>query len=356
MASGVSMIPHNRPCITTEDKASVEAVLCSNWIAEGPAVRALESSFVGYFGGGSACALSSGTAALFLALKVLNAATGDTVAVPTYACSALLNAVFMTGAMPQVVDVRADDFCLNPAEVERQAAHARLVIAVHTFGAPADVEALHGQGRQVIEDCCQALGGMSSAGLLGTQGAAAVFSFYATKIVTSGQGGLLWSRDPAVAEAARDYREFDCRESYIPRFNFQMTDIQAALVNSQMARLAAIRARRAAIVERYLAVLPSGLSVQSGLCDTGRMAYRCTLLAPDMGCREVLRAHLASAGISCIVPIERHELLHRYLKLDPADYPVAERIADTSLSLPLYPALEDADIDQICHTLQRFRP
>lgn len=352
----MQMIPHNKVGLIAADLRAVESVLASGWIAQGPAAQALEADFVRRFGSGAACALSSGTAALFLALKGLGAGPGESVAVPTYACSALLNAIFMVGATPRVVDVRPDDFCLNPDAVMRQAADARFVIAVHAFGAPADVAGLQIRGRRVVEDCCQALGGETALGGLGTQGEAAVFSFYATKIVTGGQGGLLWSRDPAVAEAARDYRQFDCRETYVPRFNFQMTDIQAALVNSQMTRLAAIRTRRATIVGRYLDALPPGLTAQAGLGDMGRMVYRCAVLVPDRESREALRAHLTAAGIGCIVPVERFELLHRYLNLDPENYPVAERLADTALSLPLYPALSDAEVEQVCLALQGFRP
>ncbi|NWG87659.1 MAG: DegT/DnrJ/EryC1/StrS family aminotransferase [Hydrogenophilaceae bacterium] len=342
--------------ITAEDRAAVDAVLASGWIAQGPAVAALEADFVRRYGGGGACALSSGSAALFLALKSLGAGEGATVAVPSYACSALLNAVYLAGATPKVVDVLPDSFCLDPAALARQAAEAAFAIAVHTYGAPADVAALQAPGRQLIEDCCQSLGGVGVQGQLGSQGEAAVFSFYATKIVTGGQGGLVWSKAADVAEAVRYYRQFDCRESYVPRFNLQMTDIQAALVNSQLARLEAIRSRRQAIARSYLAALPAGLSVQSGLADAGRMAYRFVVLAPDLATREALRRHMEQAGVGCAVPIERYELLHRYLKLDPADFPVAERLADTSLSLPIHPGLSDAQLAQAAAALSGFRP
>lgn len=350
------LIVHNKPNLTLADRQAVDAALSSGWIAQGGQVRELESGFANRFGGGAACALSSGTASLFLALKALGAGSGEEVAVPTYACSALLNAVFMAGATPRVVDVREDDFCLDPVMVARQAATARYAIAVHAYGAPADVASLQALGKRVVEDCCQSIGGTTAIGEVGSSGDAAVFSFYATKIVTAGQGGLLWSRDPAVAEAVRDYREFDFRENYSPRFNFQMTDIQAALVNSQIARLDLIRARRAVIVARYLANLPSGFGTQAGLDRPGRMAYRFILLAPDLRSRDALRAHLSAAGVGCIVPVERFELLHRYLKLDPADFPVAERIADLSISLPLYPALNDVDVEVVCRALRAFQP
>jgi perosamine synthetase len=108
------MISHNRPLISSEDRGAVDAVLASGWIAQGPSVAALETSFVRYHASGGACAVSNGTASLFLALKALGAGAGSEVAVPSYACSALLNAVFMIGALPKVVDVLPDTFCMDP--------------------------------------------------------------------------------------------------------------------------------------------------------------------------------------------------------------------------------------------------
>ena len=348
-------IPHNRPLICPEDRLAVDATLVSGWIAQGPSVAALEAEFVRYHAGGGACAVSSGTSALLLALKALGAGAGAEVVVPSYACSALLNAVFMAGASPKVVDVLPDTFCMDPRAIQTQAPDARFVFAVHTYGAMANVEAIKKQDKVVIEDCCQALGGTVSNVPLGGTGDAAVFSFYATKIITGGQGGLVWSRDSAVAEKVRDYRQFDCRETYEPRFNFQMTDIQAALVNSQMTRLEAIRERRVHIAGSYIAAMPSGLSTQASLLDPGRMAYRFVVVTPDRAVREALRTHFATAGVECIVPIERFELLHRYLKLDPTDYPISECLADTTLSLPIHPCLSDEDVSVISNALYRFQ-
>lgn len=349
------MILHNRPLITAEDRKAVDAVLASGWLAQGPQVEALETDFVRRYGGGSACAVSSGSAALFLALKALGAGVGDKVALPTYACSALLNAVYMAGATPVVIDVLPDTFCLDPAALTVLANDARWVIPVHTYGVEADVAAIRGTNRYVVEDCCQSLGGSGTNSNLGAGGDAAVFSFYATKIVTGGQGGLVWARDARVSEAVRDYRQFDCRESYEPRFNLQMTDIQAALVNSQMTRLEAIRVRREMIARTYLGALPTGLSVQSGLMLPGRMVHRFVVVTPDLATREALRAHFERAGVGCAIPIERYELLHRYLNQNPADFPVAERLVDTTLSLPIHPGLSDAQIDQVASALNSFK-
>lgn len=350
------MIPHNRPCVTAEDRAAVDSVLASGWIAQGPAVAALEALFVARHGGGGACAVSSGTAALFLAIRALGEKQGTVVAMPSYSCSALLNAVFMAGATPRVVDVRTDSFCIDPDALAENAADAQIVVAVHTFGAPADVTALQAGGRAVIEDCCQALGGSVDGIPLGTRGAASIFSFYASKIVTGGQGGLVWSSSAATVANVRDYREFDGRDHYVPRFNLQMTDIQAALVGSQMARIEAIRARRAQIAGAYLSALPTGLGSQSGIGSPGRMTHRFVVVAPDSRTRDRLRTHMQSAGIACIAPIERFELLHRYLGLNPEAFPAAEQLADVALSLPLHLQLTDDDVTHISNTLSDFLP
>lgn len=350
------MIPHNRPWITAEDRQAVDAVLASGWIAQGPQVLALERFFVEHQGGGEACAVSSGSSALLLALQACGAGAGDAVIVPTYACSALVNAVHMAGARPVVVDVRMDDFCLDPASVDARPAASRFAIAVHAFGARADVGALQALGLSVIEDCCQSLGGLVDGRPLGGDGAAAVYSFYASKIVTGGQGGLVWSRDAGLVAHVRDYRQFDGRENYVPRFNFQMTDLQAAMVVSQLARLDTIRDRRAAARRAIVAALPAGFAAQADVDQPGRMAHRCVVVAQDLRARDALAAHLHASGIGCIVPVERFELLHRYLGLDPAAYPVAEALADRTLSLPVFPALESDALGRIVDALHRFHP
>jgi perosamine synthetase len=260
----------------------------------------------------------------------------------------------MAGAIPRVVDVLPDTFCLDPDAVRVHAPDARFVIAVHTFGAVADVPALRADGRIVIEDCCQSLGGMLGDLPLGAAGEAAVHSFSATKIITGGQGGLVWSR--TVSEKVRDYREFDGREKYARRFNFQLSDLQAALANSQLERLDLIRARRAAIAGAYLAALPKSLKTQRDPCAPGRMAHRFVVLAPDQEVRDRLYAHMTAAGVSCIVPVQRFELLHRYLCLDSADYPAAERLSDTTLSMPMHLCLSGADVAAISDALAKFTP
>jgi len=349
------VIPHNRPCVTAEDRAAVDAVLTSGWIAQGSVVTALETEFTKYYTGGGACAVSSGTAALFLALRTLGAGPGVTVGLPSYSCSALLNSVYMTGAIPKIFDVRADTFCLDVEGVLAQAPEVRIVVAVHTFGAAADAVALKSAGMTVVEDCCQSLGGIIEGRALGAVGDAAVFSFYASKIVTGGQGGLLWSRADSVVTQALDYRQFDGRESYNPRFNFQMTDTQAALVVSQLTRLDAIRARRARLAHLYRSALPNVLGTQAGLDQPGSMVHRFVIVTGDISVRNALLQWMADAGVQCAIPVERFELLHRYMKLDPNDFPVSEQLVDTTLSIPIHMCLSDSDVETICNALGKFK-
>ena len=152
-------IQHNRIMITDADRAAVDKVLTSGWISKGEEVKGLEADFNEYLGGGVACAVSSGSAALFLALRGLDIGRGDRVGVPTYSCSALLNAVYMAGAEPWVFDVRADNFTINVERLDFDAHGVRTCIAVHCLGATADIGVLKKKNFSVVEDCCQSLGG-----------------------------------------------------------------------------------------------------------------------------------------------------------------------------------------------------
>lgn len=349
----ISKIPHNKPWINGKDRAAVDAVLKLGWIAQGEVVRSLEAAFVELHDGGEACAVSSGTAALALALYGLGVQSGMRVAVPTYACSALLNAVHWAGAKPMPVDISRDTLNLDPGRLEGT---VDAMILVHTFGEPAPVDICRQRAGVLIEDCCHSLGGAVDGISVGRSGDAAIHSFYATKVISGGQGGMVWLRSKEAFDRIHDYRQFDCRPDYKPRFNFQLTDIQAALVLSQFGRLDQVQSRRAAVAKLYARALPAGFGVQKGILNSGRMAYRFVVLAPDQQVREALRRHLERRRISSIIPVERYELLHRYLGLGPEMYPEAERIVDISLSLPIYPSMSEADAERVCNALEEFHP
>ncbi|MBM3584976.1 MAG: hypothetical protein FJX36_11300 [Alphaproteobacteria bacterium] len=345
-------IAHNKPWITRDDVAAVDALLETRWLAPGPETAALEQDFVALHGGGGACAVSSGSAALFVALKALGIGPGHLIAIPTYVCTAVLNAIALCGAEPVLADIDGERFNIDPAAMAAMARKPDAAIAVHTYGAAADVAALQRLCPVVVEDCAQAIGGVDSEDRpLGTTGTVAIHSFYATKIVTSGHGGMVYARDGKAAAAARDYVLFDGRESWKPRFNFQTTDFQAALARRQLARLDAIAARRRAIAAAYRAALPAGYTLQAGIHGPRDMPYRFVVRTPDERVRDALKAHFASRDIGVIVPLETLELLHRYLGMPASAFPTAERVAATTLSLPLYPALRDDEARRVADAL-----
>lgn len=347
-------IAHNKPWILPQDLEAVSSSLASGWLAPGPQTQRFEEAFCRLQGGGSACAVSSGSAALYGALLAFGIGKGKRVALPTYVCTAVLNAVTLCGAEPVLVDIRDDTFNIDPQALAALPAKPDAVIAVHTYGAAADIAVLKRLAPVVIEDCCQSLAGSASDGqMLGRAGDASVFSFYATKIITSGHGGLVYGANGDVAARVRDLIMFDGRETWKPRFNFQMTDFQAALARAQLSRIDAIAARRRELAAAYRAALAGRCRVQGGLEGGGAMPYRFVVRTPDRAARDVFRDHMQERGIFTIVPLDTGELLHRQLSLAPGAFPAAERVCATTVSIPLYPALTATEESRILDALDK---
>jgi perosamine synthetase len=335
-----NIVPHNRPSIGKAEKMAALRVLGSRWLAQGAETEGFENEFCNYLGlpEGHAVAVSSGSAALYLALWALQAA-GKRVYYPGYACAALRNAVALAGANGVIGDVAAGtpniDLLAIPAAVD-------MVIVPHMFGIPSRVDALP-QDIPVIEDCAQALGASIDGRPVGTHGKIGVFSFYATKMITTGgQGGMVVSKDRDVVEMIRDYRQFDCRHDRRTRFNFQMTDLQAAIGRVQLSRLNEFVNKREEIFSRYAQL---GLA----LLDTAddrlvpvryRAVWKCEQPERVIGA-------LREAGIGSIIPIEDWELLDAVGKL-----PNAYRMAKQTVSLPIFPSLKNKELNVITRQLK----
>ncbi|GHI10151.1 hypothetical protein AQI88_26335 [Streptomyces cellostaticus] len=344
-------IPHNGPLVTEEDIAAVTEALRSGWLASGPRTAALEEAFAERFHPMHACAVSSGTAGLTLALRGAGLGdTGATVAVPTYGCSALLDAVLAAGCTPMVVDITERTLTLDPERLDR-ASRLDAVIAVHTHGHPADLDALRPKAALLVEDCCQSLGGHDEQGRpLGGIGDAAVFSFYATKVISAGEGGMLLQSDRAAWERVRVHQDPAAREIYTPRFNHRLPDPAAALALSQFRRLDRIVAHRRTLAARFTAALPPHIAPPPGLAP-GQVPYRYCLRAADRAQQQQWIGHLRAAGISADPLIPARHLLHRQLGLEPQEYPVAERVVDSTVSVPLFAALTDEQAHRVAAAL-----
>lgn len=327
------MIPHNQPQVGQEEAIRLQEVLLSRQLSQGPEVERFEEEFCSYVGLPEchAVALSSCTAALFLALHVLGL-RGKKITFPVYVCSSLRHAVGMAGAEEDLCDVQN----FFPQADLSNVPEGDALIQPHLFGRAAPIpKDFKGA---VIEDCAQAIGATRHGDCVGTIGTIGVYSFYATKMMTSGgQGGMLVSRDRALVDNARDFREFDGRRDRKKRFNFQMTDLQAAVGRVQLSKLNSFCMRREQIFQKYREAGIPLLDVEEKGCEPVRYRALFSCTQPEGFCR-----HMAAHGISCILPLKKWELL------GPADqFPKAARWSQTLVSLPCYPSLKDTDVNKV---------
>ena len=337
----MNRIPHNKPTLGEEEARAAAKVVRSGFVAQGSEVELFEKEFCRFLGltPGHAVAVSSGTAALFLALWGLKA-SGKKVSFPVYTCSSLRNAVRMAGASEVLLDISEGSPNLDARKVS--GCGSDIAIVPHMYGLPVDISTLRSP---VIEDCAQALGSYVGDTPAGLQGEVGIYSFYATKLITTGgQGGMLVSRNKTLVDSIRDYREFDYRRDQRIRFNFQMTDLQAAIGRVQLRKLPVFLLRRSQIFEKYRA---DGLDLLDITC------YNRKKVAP-VRFRAVIRtksprkflASMSKKGITGIVPIRDWELLGT-----PKLFPNAYRLTQETVSLPIYPILTDEDVNSIISTV-----
>lgn len=290
--------------------------------------------------GGVAC--SSGTAALHLALLTLGIGPGDQVILPSFLCAGPLHAIQHAGATPLLADCDPTTYNLDLSHVKRILTRkSKAILVPHLFGLPADLTELLSLGVPIIEDCAQALGATYRGRPVGGIGTLSICSFYATKVITTGEGGMLLSRDARLLRRAQDLRNYDQRRTLRTRFNYKMTEFQAALGLSQLRKLPDFLAARRTLAERYHQQLERLPLVPPVVPDDRTHIFYRYVVRVTGGLGKML-TRLEEAGISARRPVFRP--LHRYLK--PAGFPGTEAAWRTALSLPIYPTLGD-DIDRV---------
>lgn len=331
------MIPHNRPTLGVEEELAALRVIRSGWLSEGPEVKEFEDEFCKYVGlpSGHAVAVSSGTAALFLALWSLGA-HGKRVIYPAYACSSLRHAVGMIEGEGYPVDVQVGTPNIKKSSIQN---NFDIKIVPHMFGIPVDLAKM--DFSTIIEDCAQALGAKINGQHVGLHGVLGIYSFYATKLMTSGgQGGMIISKDETLVEQIRDYREFDYRKDDKKRFNFQMTDLHAAIGREQLKKLPNFLARRENIFNRYK---QEGLDLLDINPDDSKflspVRYRAIMRTKNPS--KIIEA-LDSIGVKAVIPTEDWELLG-----NKDSFPNALDLTKGTVSLPIYPSLTDENVDMI---------
>lgn len=354
MTVSSAMIPHSRPSLGGEDVQAVTTVLESGQLVQGPRVEQFEravAAFVGVHGG---VAVSSGTAALELALVAVGVGPGDEVILPSYVCAAPWLAVVRIGARPRIVDIDLDTFAMDPVATQKALSpRTRAIIVPHPFGLAADLATLHALGVPLIEDCAQTLGATVAGRQVGSVGHVTVCSFYATKLLCTGEGGMLLSNDEAILEKAKALREYDEEPSlHAGSFNYKMTDLQAALGLSQLGRFRSFLERRATIAAYYQQAF-SRTGILLPIVPEGRthIFYRYVVrLRPSHAAQtsmDELLAQMERRGVQCRRPVFR--ALHRYLNL--AGYPASEQASETALSVPIYPSMTDDEMIRTARTL-----
>jgi dTDP-4-amino-4,6-dideoxygalactose transaminase len=347
------VIPIARPLLGPEEQALVAETLASGSLAQGPRVRELEERFAAFVGVPNAVATSSGTTALYLALLAAGVGPGDEVITVPFTFIASATSVVYTGARPIFVDVEPGSFNIDPTQVEAAITpRTRAVMPVSLYGQVADLPAIEaiteGRGLALIEDAAQSHGAALDGRRSGSWGQG-VFSFYPTKNMTTGEGGMITTADADRAEWARLRREHGMKVRYhheVLGYNFRMTDIHAAIGLAQLDKLPAFNARRIAIAARYTASLQG--VVTPGLSPGATHVYHqytLRVLKRDAFV-ERLRERGVGSGVYYPIPVHRQK---PFVELGYGDlsYPVSEQLSEEVVSIPVHPGLRDEEVDTV---------
>ena len=391
MFDGVLMslrIPLAKPEITDADRAAVLEVLRTTHLSMGPKLQEFERAICDYTGGKYAVVVNSGTSALQIAVRALGFERGAEVILPSFTFSALLNVILEEGLQPRFVDIGPDAFNTTPEIVEAAVTNkTRLVLAVHTFGFPLDVEAMRSlvearrasrpQSIHFIEDACEALGTEVGGRKAGSFGDAGLLAFYPNKQITTGEGGVLITSDEKVAAWARRLRNqgrdpaLDWDQHTDVGFSYRLSDINCALGISQLTRVEAVIARRQRVAEAYDRALAKMSEIASPPLSSSvgriswfvypiRLAAEFNLSDRDRICEAMLRKGIATGRY--FAPLHRQPVLdsHPFAKNaresgapsgSSSALSQTEFVADRVIALPFFNELTETEIQEICSAL-----
>lgn len=378
MSNPPAFLPFALPEIGDEEIAEVVDTLRSGWVTTGPKAMRFEKAFGEFLGDASlhCIAVNSATAGLHLALEALGIGAGDEVITTTHTFTATAEVVRYLGADVKLVDIDPATLNIDPARVEAAIGpRTKAIIPVHYAGLAADMPAIlalaQRHGLKVVEDAAHALPTTCGGALVGTLASdATVFSFYANKTITTGEGGMLVTRDAALAKRAKVMRlhgmsrdafdRFTAKvpswyyEIVAPGFKYNLTDIAAALGLHQLAKARAFQARREAIARQYdaaFAALPVLTPPRPKAGDQHAWHLYVLRLADAAGVgRDAFIERLFAAGIGCSVhyiPLHLHPYWRERYGLEAAQFPESQRAYERMVSLPLYTRMSDADVQRV---------
>lgn len=350
------MIPAANPIIGRKERRAVDRVLRSGSLAQGPEVLAFENEFSKYVNGRHCVALNSGTSALHMAFLAAGIKAGDEVIVPSFSFAATANSVALTGATPVFVDIEGTHFNLDPAKIEAAITpRTKAIMPVHLYGHPADMISINSiadkHGLLVFEDAAQAHAASINGIPVGAWGLAASFSFYPTKNMTSGEGGIVSTSSAEVDRNIRVLRNQGMEKRYeneVVGFNTRMTDIHAAIGREQLKNLSKWTKQRQSNA-RFLSENLVGVTTPKVADGMQHVFHQYTIRVEGTD-RNQFASELTRRGIGNGVyyPTPIHRLPSFRLDLD---LPVTDLIASQVLSLPVHPALKKRDLEKIVETV-----
>lgn len=376
-------IPFALPDIGEEEIAEVVDSLRSGWITTGPKTRRFEQEFAAFLGGDvEAVAVNSATAGLHLALEAIGIGPDDEVITTTHTFTATAEVIRYMGAHPVLVDVDPRSMTIDPERVESaMTPRTRAIIPVHYGGLACDMQRLAKIARSrnllIVEDAAHALPTTCGGRLIGTLDSdATVFSFYATKTLATGEGGMLVTRNPRIAQRARVMRlhgiDRDAFDRYVskkpawhyevvaPGFKYNMTDVAASMGIHQLAKVRRFQARRAELAARYTSEL-RGLPVltprDADPGDTHAWHLYVIRLTAGAGIgRDAFIQRMAEQGVGCSVhyiPLHLHPYWRDTYRLRPEQFPYSQALFESAISLPIYTRMTDDDQSHVLDAVRR---
>jgi perosamine synthetase len=360
------MIPISKPLLGKEEEQGIKEVLNSGFLSQGEKVKEFEEEFSEYIGTKFAVATNNGTSALHVALASLGIKSGDEVITPAFSFIASANCILMLGATPVFCDIDPKTYNLDPAKLEERISdRTKAVIAVHLYGQPCDMRPILEVAKDhdlfVVEDASQAHGAEYQGKKVGSLGDVGCFSFYSTKNMTTGEGGMITSNDERVAKRARMIRNHGQTKSYthiMLGYNYRMTDLAAAIGICQLKKLDKFNKRRIKNGEFLTKEIKKirGLVTPYIQPNVRHVFHQYTIrITEDFGItRDDLKLRLNKKGIDARIyypiPIHKQPL---YQKLGyRCRLPVSEKVANEVLSLPVHPALTKEDLKRIVEAIK----
>jgi len=359
------------PDISQADIDAVVAVLQTPNLSLGPKLPEFEEKFADYIGRRFAVAVNSGTSALHLSIRGLGITAGDEVITTPFSFIASANCILFDNAKPVFVDIDPDDYNIDVGRIEEAITpQTKAILPVDVFGRPARLERIEEiaerHGLMVIEDSCEALGSTYKERMAGSFGRCGHFAFYPNKQITTGEGGLLVTDDEDLARVARSLRNQGRGDGagWLAHerlgYNYRLSDINCALGISQLARLPEFIEKRAAVADRYAALLADvdGVHLPAPYADGTMSWFVYVIRLADCfsrADRDAVLDALRSQGIGCsnyFTPIHLQSFYREQLGTAEGDFPVTEAVADRTIALPFYNNIGEADQQTVAEALR----